>query len=164
MYVKNFPKKISSVDGSDEFDDTDLAKLFEPFGEVQNAVIMKDADGKSKGFGFVCFKNWQDAQKALESFNQELDEGEEKEDSKLYVNESKSKEQRQLEIAKKTYQFKKSMMYMNLIVKNVEPSTSEAELTEFFTQFGNVANVKIISEASLAFVSFKDRESARASK
>ena len=56
------------------------------------------------------------------------------------------------------------MMYMNLIVKNVELSTSEADLTEFFAQFGNVANVKIVSEASLAFVSFKDRESARASK
>ena len=53
---------------------------------------------------------------------------------------------------------------MNLIVKNVEPSTSEEELTEFFAQFGNVSNVKVISEASLAFVSFKDRESARASK
>ena len=92
--MKNFPKKISSANESDEFDDSDLVKLFEPFGEVLNVVIMKDAEGKSKGFGFVCFKNWQDAQKALEAFNQELDEGKEKEEPKLYVNESKSKEQR----------------------------------------------------------------------
>ena len=170
LYVKNFPKKVSSAGASAsepaaspaEFDDNDLLKLFKPFGEVQNAAVMKDAEGKSKGFGFVCFKNWQDAQKALEAFNQGGDADDQQ--SKLYVNESKSKEQRQLEIAKKTYQFKKSMMYMNLIVKNVEPSTSEEELSDFFAQFGNVANVKVISEASLAFVSFKDRESARASK
>ena len=120
---------------------------------------MKDAEGKSRGFGFVCFKNWEDALKAKEAFN--------KPDGslpKLYVSESKTKEQRQMEVAKKTYQFKKSMMYLNLIVKNVEPSTTDAELLEFFSQFGSVANAKVLSEASIAFVSFKDRESARASK
>ena len=58
MYVKNFPKKISTAKESEDFNDSDLMKLFEPFGEVQNAVVMKDADGKSKGFGFVCFKDW----------------------------------------------------------------------------------------------------------
>ena len=56
------------------------------------------------------------------------------------------------------------MMYMNLIVKNIEPSTTEDELREFFLQFGNVNNVKLLSEAAMAFVSFTDRESARAAK
>lgn len=176
LYVKNFPKKAAAPGAStseaspdegvdevgDEFNDADLIKLFKPFGEIQNAVVMTDDDGKSKGFGFVCFKNWQDAQKALDAFNQ--NSGDHDEEQKLYVGESKTKEQRQLEVAKKTYQFKKSMMYMNLIIKNVEPSTEESELKEFFAQFGNVANVKIIPDASLAFVSFNDRESARASK
>ena len=152
--MKDFPAK---EDG--EFDDSDLLALFKPFGEVSNAAIMRDADGKSRGFGFVCYKNWEDALKAKEAFNS--DDGRL---PKLYVTESKTKEQRQIELAKKTYQYKKSMMYMNLIVKNVEPSTSDAELQDFFSQFGSVANAKVIAEASLAFVSFKDRESARASK
>ena len=56
------------------------------------------------------------------------------------------------------------MMYMNLIVKNIDPSTSEEELREFFLQFGNVNNVKLLNEAAMAFVSFTDRESARAAK
>ena len=56
------------------------------------------------------------------------------------------------------------MMYMNLIIKNVDPSTTEQELTDFFSQFGNVNNVKILTDASMAFVSFTDRESARAAK
>ena len=55
-------------------------------------------------------------------------------------------------------------MYMNLIVKNVDPSTTEQELVDFFSQFGNVNNVKMLSEAQMAFVSFTDRESARAAK
>lgn len=56
------------------------------------------------------------------------------------------------------------MMYMNLIVKNVDGSCSEQEITDFFSQFGKVNNVKMISEANMAFVSFTDRESARAAK
>lgn len=65
----------------------------------------------------------------------------------IYVSEAKSKEQRQQEVAKQTYQWKKSMMYMNLIVKNVDPSTTEQEMSDFFSQFGNVNNVKMNSEA-----------------
>ena len=68
------------------------------------------------------------------------------------------------EVAKQTYQWKKSMMYMNLIVKNVDSSCSEQEISDFFSQFGKVNNVKMISEANMAFVSFTDRESARAAK
>jgi RNA recognition motif-containing protein len=34
-------------------------------------AIMRDDQGKSKGFGFVCFKDWQDAHKALTSFAEE---------------------------------------------------------------------------------------------
>ena len=56
------------------------------------------------------------------------------------------------------------MMYMNLIIKNVDPSTTEQEMSDFFAQFGNVNNVKILTDASMAFVSFTDRESARAAK
>ena len=56
------------------------------------------------------------------------------------------------------------MMYLNLIVKNVDPQTTESELRDFFAQFGNVQNVKVIAEAQMGFVSFTDRESARAAK
>ena len=82
---------------------------------------MKNQDGSSRGFGFVCFQRWQDAKKALDNFKKLADEL----SGGVYVSEFKSKEQRQQEVAKQTYQWKKSMMYMNLIVKNVESSTSE---------------------------------------
>lgn len=50
---------------------------------------MRDAEGKSKGFGFVCFEDWQDAQKALTAFEEKSKDG-----SDLYVSEFKNKEQR----------------------------------------------------------------------
>lgn len=64
LYVKNFPKKPDESD----FSDDDLRKLFEEFGDIVSAVVMKDAEGKSKGFGFVCFKNNRDAKQALEKY------------------------------------------------------------------------------------------------
>ena len=50
LYVKNFSKDPT-------FTDEKLAELFKEFGEVQNACIMRDANGDSKGFGFVCFSD-----------------------------------------------------------------------------------------------------------
>ena len=121
---------------------------------------MKDDDGKSRGFGFVCFADWKAAKSAQDHFRKLADEIQ----GGISVCEAKSKEQRSQEIAKQTYQWKKSMMYMNLIVKNVDPTTTEQELSDFFSQFGNVNNVKVVVDASMAFVSFTDRESARAAK
>lgn len=41
------------------------------------------------------------------------------------MREAKTKEQRNMELQKSTYQFKKSMQLLNLVVKNVDPSTSK---------------------------------------
>ena len=57
LYVKAFSKDPS-------FTDDDLAKMFSEFGKVQNACIMRDGEGNSKGFGFVCFEDPAAAQKA----------------------------------------------------------------------------------------------------
>lgn len=45
-----------------------LRGKFSPY-KVLNAVIMKDALGKSGGFGFVDFKSPEDAKKATEVLN-----------------------------------------------------------------------------------------------
>lgn len=97
LYVKNFPALAAEQDASGsegegeaprEFDDSDLVGLFRPFGEIQSARVMRDAEGKPRGFGFVCFADARDAKKALEHFTklaEELQGG-------LYVCEAKSKE------------------------------------------------------------------------
>jgi len=56
------------------------------------------------------------------------------------------------------------MQFMNLIVKNVCSSATEDDLREFFSNFGQVHGVKCLPEKQCAFVSFKDRESARAAR
>ena len=100
LYVKNFPLKDAG-----EFCEDDLKAIFHEYGEIASVALMRDEEHKSKGFGFVCFKDWQDAQKALNAFADQRAKG----TSTLYVTEFKTKEQRKTEIEKKTYQFKKSM-------------------------------------------------------
>jgi polyadenylate-binding protein len=58
LYVKNFP--------DENFTDSDLKQLFEPYGTIISAAVMKDDKGESKKFGFVCFENPEHARKAIE--------------------------------------------------------------------------------------------------
>ena len=134
---------MASDEVNQDFTDADLEKLFEQFGEIVSAVVMKHEDGRSKGFGFVCFKNGIDAKKALDFYKTREDHDASDGTDRLYVAEAKSKEARRDEVLKKTYRFKLSMMYLNLIVKNIDPTVQEEELMEHFSQFGNVQNVKL---------------------
>ena len=60
LYVKNL--------GEDVAEDT-LREKFSEFGKVCNVLIMKDAEGKSKGFGFVNFESHEEAKMAVEALN-----------------------------------------------------------------------------------------------
>ncbi|KAK3299059.1 uncharacterized protein B0H64DRAFT_439466 [Chaetomium fimeti] len=47
-----------------------LRQKFEEFGDVEEAVVVKDRDtGRSRGFGFVRYTNEDDAIKAIEAMN-----------------------------------------------------------------------------------------------
>ncbi|XP_063695895.1 uncharacterized protein LOC134827241 [Culicoides brevitarsis] len=60
LYVKNVPESI---------DENVLESLFKKYGEIVSATIMRDAGGKSRGFGFVCFKSEVDAAVAKKDMN-----------------------------------------------------------------------------------------------
>ncbi|HLA23258.1 MAG TPA: RNA-binding protein [Candidatus Nanoarchaeia archaeon] len=76
VYVGNLPFNV---------DDDKLLKIFEAYGEVEEATVLKDKfSGRSKGFGFVTFKNDENAQKAIGEMNDKEVEG-----RKLKVNEAK---------------------------------------------------------------------------
>ncbi|KAG8182173.1 hypothetical protein JTE90_017124 [Oedothorax gibbosus] len=60
LHVKNLPKEMT---------ERELEVLFQPFGEIQSAIIKRDNSLVSKGFGFVCFTNAKDAELAKEKMN-----------------------------------------------------------------------------------------------
>lgn len=81
IYVGNLPFKIDSET---------LKGLFSSYGEIEEAIVISDKfSGRSKGFGFVTFKDEASAQKAIAEMN-----GKKVEERDLKVNEAKPMEDR----------------------------------------------------------------------
>merc|ERR1712077_16959 len=59
LYVKNL---------DDTVDDDRLRKEFAPYGTITSAKVMNE-EGRSKGFGFVCFSSPEEATKAVTEMN-----------------------------------------------------------------------------------------------
>ena len=67
LFIKNI---------ADEVDDEGLRERFGDYGAITSAKVMTDPEtGKSKGFGFVCFSNPDEATKAVSEMNQQLFHG-----------------------------------------------------------------------------------------
>ena len=62
----------------------ELQETFAQFGEVEEAIIIRDPAGRSKGFGFVTYTNEEDADKAIADLD-----GSELGSRKIVVNEAK---------------------------------------------------------------------------
>jgi len=79
VYVGNLPWSV---------DHGKLTEMFSSFGEIEEATVISDKfSGRSKGFGFVTFKNDEDAKKAIAAMNEKEVEG-----RNLKVNEAKPME------------------------------------------------------------------------
>ncbi|KAM9643271.1 polyadenylate-binding protein 1 isoform X4 [Harpia harpyja] len=63
VYIKNFGE------------DMDDERLKELFGPALSVKVMTDESGKSKGFGFVSFERHEDAQKGVNLYVKNLDDG-----------------------------------------------------------------------------------------
>lgn len=48
----------------------ELNDAFAAIGAVEEAIIIKDHSGRSKGFGFVTYTNDEDAEKAVSELNE----------------------------------------------------------------------------------------------
>ncbi|GAV04231.1 hypothetical protein RvY_14542 [Ramazzottius varieornatus] len=79
LYVKNLDENI---------DDEQLKKEFNHLGQINSAKVMKE-NGRSKGFGFVCFNAPEEASKALAEMNGKIING-----KPLYVAMAQRKDER----------------------------------------------------------------------
>jgi RNA recognition motif-containing protein len=81
VYVGNLPFSV---------DQEGLKGLFADYGEMEEVVVISDKfSGRSKGFGFITFKDEESAKKAISEMNDKEVEG-----RKLKVNEAKPMEDR----------------------------------------------------------------------
>ena len=85
LFVKNL---------DDSIDDEKLKEEFAPFGTITSAKVMTTENGKSKGFGFVCFSTPEEATKAITEKNQQIVAG-----KPLYVAIAQRKDVRRNQLA-----------------------------------------------------------------
>ncbi|XP_023642008.1 polyadenylate-binding protein 6 [Capsella rubella] len=60
LYVKNL---------SESMNETRLREIFGSYGQIVSAKVMRHENGKSKGFGFVCFSNCEASKQAKRELN-----------------------------------------------------------------------------------------------
>ncbi|TYI28120.1 hypothetical protein ES332_A05G221700v1 [Gossypium tomentosum] len=155
VFVKNLSESTT---------DEDLKTIFGEYGDITSVVVMRDADGTSKGFGFVNFEHADAAAKAVEALNgKKLDEKE------WYVGKALKKSEREHERKAQYEQTLKEaadkLQGLNLYIKNLDDSIGDEALKELFSEFGTITSCKVMRDPSgiskgSGFVAFSTPEEA----
>lgn len=139
IYVKNFPPDTT---------DEKLREMFSEFGEIKSCCVEKDPEGKSKGFGFVCFHDPDHAEQAVKTMH-----GKEFNGRPLYASRAQRKEERQEELKQRLEKQRaerqsKYVSGVNLYVKNLDDSIDDEQLKNAFCQYGSITSAKVMTDAS----------------
>ncbi|MQM02597.1 hypothetical protein Taro_035355 [Colocasia esculenta] len=140
VYVKNFSEAIT---------DENLKSIFGQFGPITSAVVMKDANGKSKGFGFINFQSPDDAAAAVEKLNGAAVSNDEK---IWYVGRAQRKSEREADLKAKFEQERngrlEKLQGANLYLKNLDDSIDDEKLKGLFSEFGTVTSCKVMLDSN----------------
>uniref|UniRef100_A0A7N0UCF2 PABP n=1 Tax=Kalanchoe fedtschenkoi TaxID=63787 RepID=A0A7N0UCF2_KALFE len=154
VFVKNLAETTT---------EEDLRSMFARSAH-ERPLVMKDADGKSRCFGFVNFENADDAAKSVEALN-----GYKFQDKEWYVGKAQKKYERENELKQKYEQSLKEAVdkYQgtNLYVKNLDDSVDDDKLKELFAPFGSITSCKVMRDPNgisrgSGFVAFSTPEEA----
>ncbi|KZT08407.1 polyadenylate binding protein [Laetiporus sulphureus 93-53] len=136
IYVKN----IDAETTEEEFLD-----LFKQFGDITSAVIQRDDEGNSRGFGFVNFKTHKQAQQTVDNLHDTVFNG-----KKLFVARAQKKEERETELLNDYVQakMKKLSKYqgVNIYIKNLEHDIDDDKLRAEFEPFGTITSAKVMRD------------------
>lgn len=154
VYVKNF---------GDQMDDDKFREMFEKYGEITSSIVVRDMEGKSRGFGFVNFKDAESADRAVKELNESDYNG-----KKLFVGRFQKKVER-ASVLKKMHEEKKQernnrYMGINLYIKNLDDTIDDERLRKEFLSFGTITSAKVMCEngrsKGFGFVCFSAPEEA----
>ncbi|KAK9066203.1 hypothetical protein SSX86_013524 [Deinandra increscens subsp. villosa] len=151
VYVKNLDK---------DYSESSMKETFSKYGKITSALIMNDAEGMSRGFGFVNFESHESAMKAIEGLN-----GAEIGTKKWFVGKAMMKSQREAYLTRRSHKKQKPKV-SNLFVRNLAISVTENDLKQVFGAFGNVTFVKVICyrngvSRGMAYISFSKPQEAK---
>jgi len=160
VFIKNLDKSI---------DNKAMYDTFSAFGNILSCKVAQDADGASKGYGFVHFETEEAALNAIQKVNGML-----LNEKKVFVGRFVPRKEREKELGEKAKKF------TNVYIKNFGDELSDEKLKEMFSKFGKITSYKVVKEKDappvqedgecisdesgknkgFGFVSFEDAESA----
>lgn len=155
VFIKNLDEKV---------DDEGLQKMFSAYGIIKSAIIMRDDQGKSKGFGFVNFEQPEEAEDAVVKLNDTEIDG-----KNVFVGRAQKKSERESELRSKFEQMKMEHMTkyqgVNLYIKNLDDDIDDTKLRGIFDQFGTITSAKVMGDPKgqskgFGFVCFSSPEEA----
>merc|ERR1719494_392479 len=161
VFIKNLDKSI---------DNKAMYDTFSAFGNILSCKVAQDADGGSKGYGFVHFETEEAAMNAIQKVNGML-----LNEKKVFVGRFVPRKEREKELGEKAKKF------TNVYIKNFGEELSDEKLKELFSKFGKITSYKVVKDRNegtpapeeeecvadesgknkgFGFVSFEDSESA----
>jgi nucleolin len=138
LFVRNLPWKA---------DEQVVSEFFSKFGKVENVKILYDREtGKAKGIGFVKFDSRSDAEKAIASGDDLEMDG-----RKVEVNYSNQRKERPSrdsgrDNGRDDRRREANPESKTIFVGNLSFKTSEDSIRDFFTDCGNIEDVRIASQ------------------
>jgi len=155
IYVKHLDKS---------FDEEKVRQMFEKYGPITSAVIMRDENGESKGFGFVNFEKHEDAEEAIKELNEKEIDG-----KTIYVGRAQKKSERERELKDMFLKIQRERLSkyqgVNLYVKNLDESVDDEKLRQEFSACGTITSAKVMTDdknvsKGFGFVCFATPEEA----
>eukprot|EP00349_Pseudokeronopsis_sp_Brazil_P001108 CAMPEP_0202962926 /NCGR_PEP_ID=MMETSP1396-20130829/6947_1 /ASSEMBLY_ACC=CAM_ASM_000872 /TAXON_ID= /ORGANISM="Pseudokeronopsis sp., Strain Brazil" /LENGTH=663 /DNA_ID=CAMNT_0049683765 /DNA_START=126 /DNA_END=2117 /DNA_ORIENTATION=- len=161
IYLKQFPTS---------WDEVKLRELFSTYGDIQSVALSRDADGKSKGFGFVNLTSHEAASRAVAELNNKtIEDG--GVSYTLYAGRAQKKNERTRELRAKQDNFNAERINKsqgkNLYVKNIADNVSDDVFRDAFAVFGKITSAKIMRDKNdnttsrgFGFVCYETQEDA----
>ncbi|OAD02041.1 hypothetical protein MUCCIDRAFT_13121, partial [Mucor lusitanicus CBS 277.49] len=146
-----------------EITDEALVQAFSVFGSMSEAHVMWDpVSGKSRGFGFVAFRDKTDAEQAIATMN-----GEWLGSRAIRCNWATQKGQTATPAPQPGQQLPYEVVIhqtpayvTSIYVGNLPPNVNQTELVQPFQRFGYVQEVKLQADRGFAFVKMDTHENA----
>ncbi|KAK7200934.1 polyadenylate-binding protein 1 [Novymonas esmeraldas] len=144
VFVKNLEKDV---------DNKSLHDIFNKFGFILSCKVMEDEEGKSRGYGFVHFKEETSAKDAITKMNGAADHA--SDDKKaLYVANFIRRNARLAALVAN---------FTNVYIKQVLPSVNKDVIEKFFAKFGGITSAAACKDRSgrvFAFCNFEKHDDA----
>ncbi|KAG5466553.1 hypothetical protein LSCM4_01705 [Leishmania orientalis] len=144
VFVKNLEKDVDSKS---------LHEIFTKFGSILSCKVMQDEKGKSRGYGFVHFKDEASAKDAIVKMNGVPDHA--SEDKKaLYVANFIRRNARLAALVAN---------FTNVYIKQVLPTVNKEVIEKFFAKFGGITSAAACKDKSgrvFAFCNFEKHDDA----